>query len=198
MKDLKMKTYKPLPIPEDSDWDRTTLFGRLHWRIRNFLTSCNNLIKWFPTIWNDRDWDGHYTLKILQKKIEFQRKELVNANRHTRIDIDNRDMTLVLNLLERVREEHYHLECMDYWDSDYILNEIPNKPNSKSLEVNTTAERYDEYLLKYPSSVRAITKEHGEELDKQRLCLMVSNYNHKKANKLLFRVLEERLAFWWD
>ena len=193
-----MKTYKQLPIPEDSAWERTTLFGKLHWRIRNFLTSCNNLIKWFPTIWNDRDWDGHYILKILQKKIEFQRKELVNANRHTRIESDNRDMTLALNLLERVKEEYYSLECMDYWDSEIVFDDVPENPKLKSIEVNTTTERYDDYLSKYPSSVRALTKEHGEELDKQRLCLMVSNYNHKKANKLLFRVLEERLAFWWD
>ena len=193
-----MKTYKQLPIPEDSAWERTTLFGKLHWRIRNFLTGCHNLIKWFPTIWNDRDWDGHYILKILQKKIEFQRKELVSANRHTRIESDNRDMTLALNLLERVKEEYYSLECMDYWDSEIVFNDVPENPKLKSIEVNTKAERYDEYLSKYPSSVRALTKEHGEELDKQRLCLMVSNYNHKKANKLLFRVLEERLAFWWD
>jgi hypothetical protein len=193
-----MKTYKQLPIPEDSAWERITLYGRLHWRIRNFLTSCNNLIKWFPTIWNDRDWDGHYILKILQKKIEFQRKELVSANRHTRIESDNRDMTLALNLLERVKEEYYSLECMDYWDSEMVFDDVPENPELKSIEVNTTAERYDEYLSKYPSSVRALTKEHGEELDKQRLCLMVSNYNHTKANKLLFRVLEEKLAFWWD
>ena len=193
-----MKTYNQLPIPEDSAWERITLYGRLHWRIRNFLTSCHNLIKWFPTIWNDRDWDGHYILKILQKKIEFQRKELVNANRHTRIESDNRDMTLALNLLERVKEEYYSLECMDYWDSEIVFDDVPENPELKSIEVNTTAERYDEYLSKYPSSVRALTKEHGEELDKQRLCLMVSYYNHKKANKLLFRVLEEKLTQWWD
>ena len=193
-----MKTYNQLPIPEDSAWERITLYGRLHWRIRNFLTSCHNLIKWFPTIWNDRDWDGHYILKILQKKIEFQRKELVNANRHTRIESDNRDMTLALNLIERVKEEYYSLECMDYWDSEIVFDDVPENPELKSIEVNTTAERYDEYLSKYPSSVRALTKEHGEELDKQRLCLMVSYYNHKKANKLLFRILEERLAYWWD
>ena len=193
-----MKTYKPLPIPEDSAWERTTLFGMLHWRIRNFLTSCNNLIKWFPVIWNDRDWDGNYILKILQKKIEFQRKELVNANRHTRIELDNRDMTLALNLLERVREEYYQMECMDYWDNDIIFNDVPDKPGFKSIDFEEKWEKYDEYLSKYPSSVRAIIKEHGEQDDKKRLCLMVSHYNHSKANKLLFRILEERLAYWWD
>ena len=193
-----MKTYKPLIIPEDTAWERSTLFGKLHWRIRNFLTSCHNLIKWFPIIWNDRDWDSNFILKILQKKIEFQRKELVNANRHTRIESDNRDMTIVLNLLERVREDYYQMECMDYWDNDMIFDDVPDKPGFKSIDFEEKWEKYDEFLSKYPSSVRAVVKEHGEQDDKKRLCLLVSYYNHSKANKLLFRVLEERLAFWWD
>lgn len=193
-----MKIYKQLPIPKDSAWERVTLFGRLHWRIRNFLTSCHNLIKWFPIIWNDRDWDDVFILKILQKKIEFQRKELVNANRHTRIELDNRDMTLALNLLERVKEEYYNLECMDYWDNDMLFDNIPNNSGHKLVDIVTKSERYDEFLSKYPSSVRAVIKKHGEQEDKQRLCLMVSYYNHEKANKLLFRILEERLTYWWD
>ena len=193
-----MKTYSKLPIPKDTAWDRNTLFGKLHWRIRNFLTSCNNIIKWFPTIWNDRDWDDSFILKILQKKIEFQRKELVNANRHTRIELDNRDMTLTLNLLERVREEYYQMECMDYWDNDMIFKDVDDKPGFKSVDFEEKWEKYDEYLSKYPSSVRGVVKKHGEQDDKKRLCLLVSYYNHNKANKLLFRVLEERMAFWWD
>ena len=193
-----MKTYKPLSIPDDSAWDRTTLFDRLHWRIRYFLTGCRNLIKWAPTIYHDRGWDGNFILKMLQKKIEYQREYLVSENRHTRVDIDNRDMTLVLNLIERVREEYYQLECMDYWHSEMIFGEVPDKPELKSIDILTKSERYDEFLSKYPSSVRGVVKEHGEQDDKQRLCLLVSYYNHNKANKLLFRILEERLAYWWD
>jgi hypothetical protein len=193
-----MKTYKQLPIPEDSAWERIRLFDRLHWRIRYFLTGCRNLIKWAPTIYHDRGWDSNYILYILQKKIEYQREYLVSENRHTRIDIDNRDMTLVLNLIERVREEHYQLECMDYWHSEMIFNEGPDKTGRKLINIDTKNERYDEFLSKYPSSVRGVVKEHGEQNDKQRLCLLVSYYNHKKANKLLFRILEERLTYWWD
>ena len=95
-------------------------------------------------------------LKILQKKIEHQRKELVNANRHVDIERDNRFMTLALNLLERVREEHYSLECMDYWHEKMEFNDVPDKPNLKSIDFVPISERFDEYLNKYPSSVRAI------------------------------------------
>jgi hypothetical protein len=66
------------------------------------------------------------------------------------------------------------------------------------INIDIKNERYDEFLSKYPSSVRGVVKEHGEQNDKQRLCLLVSYYNHKKANKLLFRILEERLTYWWD
>lgn len=193
-----MKTYKQLPIPKDSDWDRNTLLSKLHWRIRYFFTGVKNIFKWMPTIYHDRDWDGDFILKILQKKIEFQRKELVSANRHMNIDRDNRDMTLALNLLERVREEHYQLECMDYWNDDISFEDAQNKPDSKSIEIKTTDERFDDYLNKYPSSVRVVIKKHGVIEDKKTLCLEVSYYNHNKANKLLFRILEERLPYWWD
>ena len=87
---------------------------------------------------------------------------------------------------------------MDYWDNDMTFNDVPDKPGSKLIDFEEKWEKCDEYLLKYPSSVRGVIKEHGDQDDKKRLCLMVSHYNHKKANKLLFRVLEERLAFWWD
>jgi hypothetical protein len=193
-----MKTYKQLPIPKDSDWDRNTLFSKLNWRIRYFLTGVKNIFKWMPTIYHDRDWDGDFILKILQKKIEFQRKELVSDNRHMNIDRDNRDMTLALNLLERVREGYYELECMDYWNDDISFEDAQNKPDSKSIEIKTTDERFDDYLNKYPSSVRVVIKKHGVIEDKKTLCLEVSYYNHNKANKLLFRILEERLPYWWD
>ena len=78
------------------------------------------------------------------------------------IDRDNRFMTLALNLLERVREEYYQLECMDYWDNDMLFDNIPNNSGHKLVDIVTKSERYDEFLSKYPSSVRAVIKKHGE------------------------------------
>ena len=97
-----MKIYKELPTPKNTVWNENILFYKLPWRLRYFLTGIKNIFKWIPTIYHDRDWDGDFIYKILQKKIEFQRKELVKNNRHTDINRDNRDMTLALNLLERI------------------------------------------------------------------------------------------------
>ena len=112
-----MKIYKKLIVPKDSAWDRKTLsariWGFLPWRIRLLFTGCHNLIKWIPTIFKDRDWDHWHIYNILQKKIEFQRKEIINSNRHTDVESDNRDMTIALNLIERVKEDYYGTEHLD-------------------------------------------------------------------------------------
>ena len=120
-----MKHYDKLPIPDQSVWDRkTTLFYRLHWRIRYFLTSCHNLIKWAPIIWHDRDWDGAFTMTILQKKIEMQRKYLVERSAFLSINQTNRDMTNALNLIERLQHDYYDMEYLDYlvcWLLSYLF-----------------------------------------------------------------------------
>ena len=191
-----MKNYKKLTIPEDSTWDRSTIWKRLHWRIRNFLIGCKNIIKWTPTLFKDRDWDQYHIYTILQKKIEFQRKEIVYANRSTRVWQDNRDMTIILNLLERVKDGYYESENTDYYEMR--VETIPVEGTSlKEMKFNVLSERYDEYLNKYKSSVRKVLKEEGE-IDKETLCMLVATHNQEKARKLLFNMLNEKIEGWWD
>jgi len=139
-----MKTYKPLIIPEDSAWGRKTLSARiwriLHWRIRLFLTGCKNVIRWSPTIFKDRDWDDWHIYNILQKKIEFQRQEIIYANRHMQVDIDNRDMTIVLNLIERVKEDYYGTEYLDYSESKFRFEPIEGDDEYCTMEQDVISE----------------------------------------------------------
>ena len=192
-----MKTYKPLIIPEDSAWDRNTLYGKLHWRIRYVITGIKNIIRWMPTMYHDRDWDQWHIYNVLQKKIEFQRKELINANRHTDINRDNRDMTIVLNLIERVNEDFYGVEYLDYSESKFRFEPIEGDDEYYTMEQDVISENYDEYIKKYQSSVRKVLKEKPD-LDKKDLCFWVARHNEEKAHDLLHRILKERIRHWWD
>jgi len=192
-----MKTYKQLIIPEDSAWDRNTLYGKLHWRIRYVITGIKNIIRWMPTIYHDRDWDQWHIYNVLQKKIEFQRKELINANRHTDINRDNRDMTIVLNLIERVNEDFYGVEYLDYSESKFRFEPIEGDDEYYTMEQDVISENYDEYIKKYPSSVRKVLKEKPD-LDKKDLCFWVARHNEERAHNLLHRILKERIRHWWD
>ena len=191
-----MKNYEKLIIPEDSAWDRNAVWRSLHWRIRNFLIGCKNIIKWTPTLFKDRDWDQYHIYTILQKKIEFQRKEIVYANRSTRVWQDNRDMTIILNLLQRVKNGYYESECTDYYEMKVETISIEGT-SLKEMKFNVLSERYDEYLNKYKSSVRNVLKKEGE-IDKESLCMLVASHNQEKARKLLFNMLNEKIEGWWD
>ena len=196
-----MKIYKKLIVPKDSAWDRKTLSARiwrfLPWRIRLLFTGCHNLIKWTPTIFKDRDWDHWHIYNILQKKIEFQRKEIINSNRHTDVESDNRDMTIALNLIERVKEDYYGTEHLDYSKSKFRFEPIEGDDEYYTMEQDVISENYDEYIKKYPSSVRKVLKEKPE-LDKKDLCFWVAQHNEEKAHDLLHKVLKEKMRGWWD
>ena len=196
-----MKTYKKLIIPEDSAWNRkgvsAWIWRNLHWRIRYFVGGIKNIFRWIPTLYKDKDWDDWYILTILQKKIEFQRKEIIYANRHIDVDRDNRDMTIVLNLIERVKEEHYGTEYLDYSETNFRFEPIDGDKELYSMEQDVISENYDDYLKKYPSSVRIALKEKPD-LNKKDLCFYVAKHNQEKAHNLLFKILKERMQWWWD
>lgn len=224
-----MKVYKPLPIPKDSKWDRKTynpliLIDRwisnktrhtwFYWKyedyisepIWNLIRGIKNLWRWFPVIWKDRDWDSNYIFSIFKHKLLLQRKYIVKNNRHTRVDLDNRDMTICLNLIERIQEEYYGMEYLDYEDSKFRFEKTGDKYDGKDtyeMKCDVISETYDTYLNKYKSSARFIIKNgyKGVKVDpqnKQALCLYVAQHNQDKCQKLLFKILEEKISNWWD
>ena len=193
-----MKNYEKLIIPKDSAWSRDVIWRRLHWRIRYFITGVKNIFRWAPTLYKDKDWDSWYIYNILQKKIEFQRKEIVNANRHSEVHRDNRDMTIALNLLERVKDDYYGMEHVDYSKTEFDFIPVEGNSNLKEMKMTVLSENYDEFLKKYPSSVRKVLKEKGNDLEKDVLCVYVASYNQERARKLLFKILEQKIERWWD
>ena len=50
----------------DIYWD---LIG---WRISNFISKIKNIVRWFPIIWNDGDYDDSYIMEILKFKLSNQ------------------------------------------------------------------------------------------------------------------------------
>ena len=197
-----MKQYTKLKVPKDSAWDDTRFkWGKyVHWRIRYFFKGIWNIIRWAPTLYKDKDWDDYYLTKIIQKKIEHQRKCLVNANRHTEIDRDNKYMTLILNLIEREHEDYYALEKYNYCEQRLVTDQAEDG-SGYNVEIETVWENLDEYLAKYPTAVRAVKKaypEHRNLKDKHSLSMFVGIYNQERCRNLIFEILKRQSACWWD
>ena len=217
--------YKPLIVPKNSSWDRKTYnpIKLLNWylydkhrdtsigmflmKILDFLngveTGVKNLYFWIPTIWNDRDWDYSYIYTILERKIYLQREYIVSNNRHTSVSMDNRDMTIVLNLIDKVKNEYYCTEYFDYNESTFDFVEIDrvDEKGGKLYELKSEiiSENLDDYLNIYKNSTRIVkNKFKDEESDKTMIPHRVGLHNHIKAKKLLFKILERKMGYWWD
>jgi len=182
--------YKKLKVPETSSWDRKPTFFRRYFPIwlKEFVEGIKNIIRWIPTIYKDKDWDQYFIMKLLQKKIEHQREYLIYHNRHIGIEQDNRNMTWVLNLIEYQINDYYELEKYDYVEF------------GKKLLGPYKSEKLDNYLVKYPGTIRRVKQKYPNiNFDnKDRLSLYVGIYNQQKCNHLIWKIMEEKSGQWWD
>jgi hypothetical protein len=180
--------YSKLPLPKDSDWEKKSWRNFVNWRIRYFIDSVRNIIRWIPVLYKDRDWDDYYITKMLQKKIEHQRKYLVGKNRHVEVGRDNFWMTVVLNLIEAEHEDYYGCEHMDYYEMEGFLSD------------NLIIDNLDEYINKYPGTKRAVLKEYTDRdfSDRMTLAFYMSGHRQKKCRNLIFEILKRKSANWWD
>jgi len=217
----KIKTYKQLPIPKDSFWDRKTYnpYTLFRWWLYNLLDkfiftpihNCDNgfrnLYKWFKPIWNDRNYDDYYIFEILKQKLILQREYLVSKNRHLNIPQTNRDITICLNLIERFQESYYELEYFDYHESNRYFKPTGEKfegEDTFTWESDLISENFDEYFKKYKSSYNKLLKNGYGPVkintfdDKETIALWLGHYNHERCKKLLFKILSERIECWWD
>lgn len=227
-----IKTYKKLPVPTTSAWDRKSydpilwLYGKIknpenfdrvfdvYFVPKQFIVesyrSIKNIIRWIPTLWKDKDWDGYFIYEIMKKKLEHQRKELVGANRHTEVWRQNRDITICLNLIERLQNDYYEMEYLDYCENKHWFDLIEEKDddgqNLYEMKSEMVEDNLFDFLNKYPLDVKKVLKSNDKKYDgyeddykiKSSLSLKVSLFRHEKAKKLLFKILSEKLEWWWD
>lgn len=154
-----------------------------------------NLIKWFPVIWQDRNWDYHFWIRINIKKLEEMEKLLRNHGNHLYAERDADNIRKAVLALKRLEADDYILTVNKYVDEKYgdlEMNSIPckwdddGKPTLYSCEFTTSKEgELTEQQKKLGNFLRSKNYRHADYLKKQDL-----EYATKIINKYLFH--------WWD
>jgi len=175
------------------------------WKIREFWRAIKNLLRWLPVIWKDRDWDDHFIWEILKTKLKHQSEYIGSRDIHVGAKYDAERMMWCVRLIEKIQDEHYAGEYMDYHESRFNWLDIEGDSEYKQLEIDEVSENYDEYFAKHKAAVRKVlaNKEYqifnlNNDNYKQRLAMNVGNYNEKRAQDLLFKLLNRGIRGWWD
>jgi hypothetical protein len=198
---MEVKIYNKLEIPSDSAWDRFTIRSYIPNWILGIGTGIQNIFSWLPTIYKDRNWDNFYILEIMKKKLLRQRKYLIEHNRHMGIEQINRDMTIALNLIERLQEDYYGTEYQDYCDEEIKYTPVKDKPEVYELNIITKKQDFEPFIKKYKNACcKVVNGAYMGRLPykKKDIAFLTSQYNQERANKLLYKILTERQRGWWD
>lgn len=158
--------------------------NRIRQMFRDYKQGIQNVWRWFPVIWKDRDWDQYFIYEILKTKLEKQATHIYHNGNHVDAKYDAKRMLLCARLIEMQQEELYEMEWVDP-----IYDE--------SLE---------EYFKKYPRQYkRAISGKFDrlglEPLKKDQddlIAMEIAWENQKRSRKLLFKILDQNITRWWD
>ncbi len=188
------------------------MFNRLKrwWRFtgryipREIVCGVKNLIRWFPTIWKDRDWDQAYIWDILKVKLEHQAKYAKIYGHHVNSDYDSSRMLLCVKLITLIRDETYGLEYFDYYDKDFNMLDFSSSVN-ENIALKKSLENLNDYFKKYPLIYKKVINGGGYfniDTNNERYNELVARnmgyINHLRAIKLLFTVMERNIEGWWD
>jgi hypothetical protein len=156
-----------------------------------------NLIRWFPVIWKDRDWDKSYLYDILQKKLEHQLKHWKHEDTqgHEGMESDIRYMKICIELIKRMKDNHYEMIEFEKFNEKWGDPIIEFEPISEDSELFNSEERLFEMIDRNQErlsgdKLKQYNKERRESIDKGR-------YMDDKARNLLFNIIKNRIGYWW-
>jgi hypothetical protein len=193
--------------------ERLNVFERisLWWRFegkychKEFARGVKNLWKWFPVIWKDRDYDGHYIYELIRVKLDNQAKYIGGRDRHTTAKRDAEKMRLVSRLIKLHQEDYYGMEYMDYHNTKYDFVSTDETKKWYRMEDTLLSENFDDYFKKYPRQYKKvmsgeINRYHKEvdESDKRRIAMEISHENQDRCQKLIFKIMQLEIDRWWD
>lgn len=185
---------------------------RLWWKFdgryyhKDFIKGVKNLIRWFPVIWKDRDWDYRYIWDLNIQKLKFQSKYIGENDNHTRAKRDAQIMMTCVRLMEKIKDNDYEVEHQEYYNSNvtFIPKILESGEKVYTYDSKVISENFDEYFKKYPRQYKKVLsgevnrfKRDGDK-DKNLIAMEISIENHNRAKKLLFKLMDFYIEYWWD
>ncbi len=145
---------------------------------RRLIVGIGNIIRWFPVIWNDRDWDNSYLYIMLHRKRESMYDFFTDDERTMAIHHKNHIKKLLICklLIERILDQGY---------LDRALTPYRNKYESSKIIREVDSEGWVHFYG-------------GEREELWDRCSEHSYYMEQQDYKMLHELLAKYSDAWWD
>jgi len=169
-----------------------TYFKNIMYQIKRFFRKCKNVIRWFPTIWKDEDWDSSYVTEILIKKLEHKRDFFSSGKippYSSQAKKTATQLQIAINLLHMTKDswEFYECEIMEELDARWGKGVLRFEPLG-----NGTSELHIDY-----DGVK--TEENKEQYNKEfREGMKRARKEYMKDKRMAFKYIADNIDTWWD
>ena len=155
------------------------------YHIKQFMQSVQNLILWFPLIWNDRQWDDDYFLMMIRKKLERMELFYRSSKAHHLYALsDAENIHKVVSVLDRILDHNYLEHAMQengwyekYSEYDWEIKTKPTEDPNYVEWVDTMTPEQNELFLK---------------------CGRDADNNEVNDFIFVFEFLRDHIREWWD
>jgi hypothetical protein len=150
-------------------------------KVKNIIKNIKNLINWLPIIWNDKDWDYSYFLKIVEHKLKSMKKFYANEAWSIEAPKTVDEIDECLALIDKLLRDDY----------DYIFAEHKEKWGDIKYELKD-----EEIIVKSP---KILTEEDEKRESNEHCALFEFQYREEQRDiSNLFIKIADRLKEWWD
>jgi len=148
----------------------------------SFTKGISNLWKYKSIVWNDRDWDDYYMMKMLHFKLSSMRDYWVDSTHYIGSEEELKTLTQLCDDLKLLLDDDF---------ADKYYREIDAKWGQ--LEMRETGRGSFELIREHE------TPENSEEIRQATLALMINEEKDKKEVKdRFFDTLKESYEKFWD
>jgi hypothetical protein len=162
-----------------------------YWPVRKYR-QIKNVIGWIPVVWNQFDFDFHYSLEVfkhqLLKQAQFmESKHAVCVGSRTSAE----KIRMIVRLMDKVYNEDYAAEYQER-----LTNEFGKEVLDFHFEKNNNSE-YSTLRFKYETGLKYyyIKDKIKEKHDQY---FMESQNKQNRAHQLLWKLIEFYIRGWWD
>jgi hypothetical protein len=173
----------------------SSFLGSIIWKIKYKIRAAKNLARWHKIIWEDKQSDYSNLLIILEHKLKLQ-SEYWQSQEGPDAEKNSRYCKICSNLAEKVRDEHYLYELM----SSYRM--LIGGDNGVSQDKN---EKLQSYLDRHKRHQRRMYRSTSFGVDRlnpknrheqETIAMDIASYKHRKARRLLFKIMYHQLENW--
>lgn len=199
-------------ISDDEFYEDETHWNRIKWKLRILFyyklklfkivdayydtkNGIKSLIRWFPVIWDDRDYDKTFIFNILIKKLEINRDGMLRRDRHTEVNKNVDEINHSIDLLKKVNNEWDNYDHPFFKKHDLKWGE----KNIKLIKIEKEGDKnkgsyemlFEREIELTPEQEEIERKEYNEGLEKM----------HKDRHKDMQEAFNNIVEFsdgWWD